>query len=1468
MARHNYKRVGSLRAGFLYQDLVAIETLINFYEDRDLYKWVQLEAEDSEFRSIEDVVACTPSGLYELTQVKFTVDPDDSANQLSWKWLTEKKKGNKKSLLEKWAPTTLRHKEDGTLARAALKTDRVPDAAFRKCLRDGKVDYSMLAEEVKARVEEQVGSHDETISFFESFEFIHSLPRLNDLEDNLWQRIASDTDEGGWHKFRNRVQLWSTEKGQPVPDGKIRYIHLRQVFSIERSRPIPQDFRVPSDYSVPDERFDKAFLAKICNSDGVAVLWGPPGSGKSTYLSHFVARIDRKKVVCVRHHYFLSLTDRSVSRYHYHAIDQSLRHQLEEAVTDLDSSGRSLEDLLETVACQLRAEKRRLIVIIDGLDHVWRDQRGREDMEMLFDSLFPLPSNVSLVVGTQKIASAYLPKRLLKVLPTEHWTELPLMTQAAVHSWLRIQDKNGRLNLKTVGQQRKGRVFGAVARAFHKKTNGLPLHLIYSFEEIVNAGGAVAAEDVEALPACPTGDIRDYYQSLWDKVNAKAQSILHVLAGLEFGPPLIAMRECFGNSGESILAIASIEHLLDRREMEVRPFHGSLFAFVRDRPDHEVNFRTHASDVLSWLETCAPEYWRWAWLWITKAQLGNSSDLLNGPDREWAIRSLVEGYPIDQITAILDHAERVAFDVFDLPRLLSLRSLKERTIYGPTFQTNEWPLFREVGVSLSRDPDVETVLRAELHKAPVGLLPFIVGSSDENLRNQLAQDATDELIRRATQYDVEMDGYDRRSELAHAIAAVTAKTETENFSRVVALAKKNTHASNALIATYCRASLLASNFENVFAAGKYHASPRIDRDVLAALCLEGLAPSSIPKLRALTHPAIRCFALLKGGGAKRTRTKKDLSRLFGEDVGPDPTFAHETRFAVYEAFFSALAAGLVRGNAIGWSKIPKEAQATWLSQAVRALEQLAGYIAKQWHTSGRWPSLLETYEVFDLHPPTSSSSVERRSFNAVRLALRDAAVDLCTIAIGLDANALIDASELHAVSASPFWLDELWLEEFSERRLPLHSKEAARVIVQRAGAYFDSKIIEFNDRATGAVKLAMFATDNGLAHLARRELRRAIGCLLGYGWHKDLFALEVLMSLEFLAERDDFDARKSILDLSGEFEAITKYTDGDETEYAREHHYKAITKYFPERVSACYAHLIRNEDWRYAEVLATAIAESDQVESRVGLALLESYINPAEVRTMEAANWACRPYTKTALEIVNRKIGRTVETPPKNEDKSGTRRLDNGYEGVASPNTEPPPPEPVEFPPEKFNGYLSAIQNVSSFDYRRRLVKDWLKYWGATGRVKEAISEFEAAFSDSSFSGGFDSDLENALDTVFEIVLKTQGRSSAFPWLIRAHVNHWGWMRWYASDAEAQTRFREVAKHYLARWEEFIRKTAKPRFPVGATTNGIDVGRSRLVSFLVEVGQQRLARDYALEMARIFQEELKGQPIERPEWSK
>ena len=174
-----------------------------------------------------------------------------------------------------------------------------------------------------------------------------------------------------------------------------------------------------------------------------------------------------------------------------------------------------------------------------------------------------------------------------------------------------------------------------------------------------------------------------------------------------------------------------------------------------------------------------------------QSTLGDPSDLLAMPSREWAISSLVAGFPIEQLITILDHAERAAFEKFNLPRLLSLRLLKQRASNGPAFQTDQWPLFQEVAVSLSDDPNVEILLRTELHRAQAGVIPFIVRNADESTRAHLAREAIAELNRRITRpRDNWTESSDQQSELAHAIAAVVANTKTEHTRRLVTFAKR------------------------------------------------------------------------------------------------------------------------------------------------------------------------------------------------------------------------------------------------------------------------------------------------------------------------------------------------------------------------------------------------------------------------------------------------------------------------------------------------------------------------------------------------------------------------------------------------------------------------------------------------------------------------------------------------------
>ena len=1468
MANHDFTRSGVLRGGFQYQDLVAIEILIDYYADANLYDWVQLDAEDSEYQSIDDVVARRPDKRYELTQVKFAADPDSRASKLSWTWLT-KRNGARRSLLQKWSKTTLQHARAEKLEKAVLKTDRIPDDEFARCLDlDGRrVIYGRLTTDVRSTVDEHVGSSNDARLFFESFEFEHSKPRLDDLKNQLWSRVAPHTDSGGWATFRLRVQSWSTHKNRPGPDGKIRYAHLRQAFAVQRGSPIPQDFQIPDSYRIPDQGFHEAFFQEICGSDGITVLWGPPGRGKSTYLSHCVSAIDRARAVCIRHHYFMSVKDRYEYRFSYHAIVQSLVHQLQQSIPELTSSSQlPLGQLLQSAADRLKVEGRRLIVIVDGLDHVWRDNRDQEVMELLFESLVPVQENVRLVVGTQKIDSAHLPSKLVSAIPHEQWTELPSMSLAAVNGWITFQDKADKLNLTVPKWQTREQAVGRAAIAFHEVTQGLPLHLIYSFETLAHSGDAATEENIAALPACPTGDIQDYYRALWERIGANAQAILHVLAGLRFGPPPFALSHCFRRNG-SLEAMNEIAHLLDYRETEVQPFHSSLFAFVRELSDHEQLFREHVVDTVNWLEKEAPDVWRWAWLWITKAQLGHASELLAGPDRDWAIRSLVCGFPIEQIVNILNHSETVALDALDLPRLLSLRSLKTRAINGPEYQTHDWPLFLEVAASLSEDPFLLRLLRSRLGNAPASFLPYMVRSADRLDRPELAREAISELKRRIARTLGDAAGTigDEHALVAD-IVAVAANNLLEDPDRVIAYALQASGSdAESLIDRYAREALLASNFDHLFTVAERNSGWRADRDVLAALCCEGLAPSAKPKLKANSHPAVRCLALLHGEEANASQTERDLSHLFVDADPPAPEKEWAVQATVYEMFFSALSEALSGKVGAGWSTMPADAEESWLGKAVRAMEQLADHIALEWKQSEHWPTLGEFYRRIDLNPPVSNSYDEKRALRNVRFAIRDIAVDIATIAKGLDSNALIDASDIRAVVESAYWDDELWLWGLADRRLPFrtHTKSAAQAYLERVGDLLDNTITRFGERSTFAAQLAFFAFDHGLSALAKKELRRAIGCVLGYGSYEDPFALEVLESLDLLANRGDAKARETLLKLAGEFEALTTCTEED-IGRPRERYYKAVFAQYQEKIPACYTQLIRGGEWYFAELLALEIVNIRGLESGAGRALLKSYILPSEIQAMEETDRSTRPHLNKALASVYQKTGRLHDTT---RARNGNRLAVSGDSNASVTKSEgmvSTGPAPAEYPPDALEDFLKAIADIRGYIASGQLVTAWLRHWENAGRAEAALSSLDALVSRKGHYFG----LEAAMDTAFQIALTNQGRSKAFPWLVRAQIANGGWKRWYSSGEAAKVRFQQVSKHYPDRWQEFIRHSAMSLYPSRIEEGAGVVGQFRLVEFLVEVGQMDAARDCALELARIFEEEFSDQPIRSPEWSK
>ena len=836
--------------------------------------------------------------------------------------------------------------------------------------------------------------------------------------------------------------------------------------------------------------------------------------------------------------------------------------------------------------------------------------------------------------------------------------------------------------------------------------------------------------------------------------------------------------------------------------------------------------------------------------------------MLESPSREWAIESLVRGYPIEQLIAILECAEKQAFEILDLPRLLRLRSLKIRALDGPEFQTVEWPSFIEASVTMSKDSDAVGVLRADMYAAPHEIFPFIIASTPESGRSEIVRVVINELNRRVSlRRNAISSGEDSPTELAHTIVSVLASSQDGSVARAMEYVQRLPE-SESFIATYARTAIVAGHFQAVLEVAKHWSGRSIDRDVLASLCFEGISPSTQPMLKARAHPALRCLDLLSGGKSRRARTKRALDHIFNVRDGGDFVFSEETKNTLYEIFFATLGVGLSGGKSVGWCRIPPNAEGTWLNSAVRALESLAADFAEKWSMESRWPSLARMYDRLNLQIPDTGSRFDERCLIAFRLALADIAIDLCTMGRFLDPKASISARDLEAVAASPFWLDMLWLDAFTVRRLLIHERTAAKVLCERIDVHMESTIIEFNERTDTATKLAMFAMEHGLVVDAQNALRRAAGCLLGYGWRKDTFASEILVALDLLMQRGEVEAREAVLKLAGAYEAITRYTDGDHTTDIRAEYYRTIVNHFPEHVPACYAELIQGEHWRFADAVAIAFATSNHVRSRSGRALLQTYISPPEISSVQASNVLEDQERTSILSVIERRTGR-VDLSSTQDGKQTWTSVDDGDEDDRENDTSRGPlPRLEEYPPGRLRELLEAMQDMNVYVDRGNLVSMWLRYWEATGRMDRALVDLENVYSETRYR----LHLREALHVAFEMSLMSEGRSKAFPWLVRAHVANAGWDGWLEPSSEARTRIDALAHHYPDRWQEFVKGTAKPLFATGAHRNGIAIGLSRFVYMLLEVGELQIAKAYALAMAQVFDEEVADQPVRTPEW--
>jgi NACHT domain len=1451
------KRAAITRIGFEYQDLIGIEVLINFFRDPGLYQWVELESEDREVGSLDDVVAARKDGSFDYVQVKFTADPNKYA--LDWDWLLERKVHGT-SRLRKWATSLSKLVTSGAVHIAELRTNRRPDAEFASALDQNRIQLSRLSAERRKAVQMELGGSEEAKAFFKAFIFRHSeTPDVDGLERRLKSKIIpADTTIEGWQLLRVQVRRWATQKNQPEPDGRIRHSHLVQFITKKQPRPIPQNFIVPSVYAIPNLKFHERFLKRTTNGrSSISVLWGTPGRGKSTYLSFLVRALTKERLPVIRHHYFLSLDDTTSDRISFSDVAQSLMSQMaarcSEAIKGQEETPNYLRRWIKACGDFYAKKGKKFYVVIDGLDHVWREQLNTDQMNHLFNYLLPCPKNVVLLVGTQRVADEQLPSRLLRHARPSSWIEIPPMDERAVDEWIRGQYRARRLPLgkQYLNKDDRKDELDKTSGAFFKISRGNPLHLIYSFEALIRRGAPVVTDEIELLPRCPDGDIRRYYRSLWGRLQPQGRQVLHLIAGAEFRWPPEGLRQCGGSIDE-------VDHLLDHRRTGIVPFHGSIVAYVREQSDHDNAFRALLPRVIHWLQRYAPEFLRWGWLWIAKARNGDERDLLTKTTGTWVIESLASGRPDSQIVAILKEAEKRAFAKRDYCRTIEVRSLKHRVQNGPEFQMHRYPEFIELGIRASENRQQLLNMADEINSLPDEHVVALARSLPSELMEDIGGECEDELRRRVNLWlTLRHRSSSDFVSLVHRWFEVLAQYGRVDVKRVLRFIE-GFHDGDGVFRSLLECLVGRSLLEPLLAllsllkSGKHkHWHEWTEDAVVRVAAIEGVdLRTRITPAQFGASPLLSCWLILNGQQCPLIQgVRYDPALLMRDRHEYGSNINLETFF--HSFFFSALA--LCRTALGNFSFVlpgVDESKVGWMKGALDALRSTAKGIAE-----GSLPTSFGTpfMQTQGLEPVRGRRTTEADStqYWSFKVALRQIAIDLHLLSTRPEGSAKIAVDDFATARSSPHWDDIAWLTDNLKNRFLLLERKSAKDLLKDLSTKESGQITAFNERAERWVELGLFALLYDILG-ARDFAHRAAGCVVGYGYHKDPYVYDVLDAIEQIHQAGIAQALPLLKKVAPIVEQIGEFTDGDDVGTSRTELIDLIAQMSPNRLADCYAHHIRADEWTLAAHTLQTHTKLLNFDDPVSCALVGTFLTRDELLILSKLRDEGRSGAGDAFTRQERFVGGV----PLDHDHERTDSTDD----FARQGT---PPDVTKFAPSRFCDLVDRLSDHRlGYRHQNEALIKWLHHWKDRKKGAEALKSIDAFFAktERTFVA------EGILDEAFLVSLAVQGKKAAYKWLVRAHIVRHGWQSYWTSSKEIEQRLEWAAKYYKDRWREFIADTSKQEPFWERRDYGFSMGLRYLVRFLILVDQKSVAAKYCKTLVEILVDELDDQPIAEVPW--
>jgi len=1381
------------------------------------YQWARVEADEAGL--LDDVIALRTDGSLIARQVKFSTDPESEGDAWTWQTLLKKRKGKTEelpSLLEKWASSLEQLRKAGPIREASVFSNRKASLELQTTLLpNGLIDFDRIANpDISDEVIRRLGGEARARSFFTEFHFFVDRPGIDLLEDSLRRRFyALGGKEQGWLNLKDGLRSWIRNRNQPPPDGAITLGAVRSAAQWYQLQSLPQQFEIPTDFVLPSQDFHRAFVRDLLAlRQGCVVLTASPGVGKSTYLSFLHDQLAEQRIPVIRHHYFLSLSDRTVGRLDHHRVAESLMRDIQgnyaEALGELGTKNPDPVELnrwIEAIGQHFAERGDSLIAIIDGLDHVWREQGSIDELNKLFEHLLPTPDGVVILLGMQPVDETQLPSRLIHSAPRGQWKELPLLDRHVVKQWLQAHE--GELGLPQEQHARES-LLDRLADIFYGKSQGHPLHLRYTLKALQEQDVPVTEENINRLPGCPHQDITEYYKDLWFKLPEEGREILHLFAACPFPWPPRGITETLDPQRARLPqvnnALRLVKHLMVQDALGLRPFHSSIPVFIRDQPDHSVYSQRVKQGALEWLRTAAPDYWRWAYAWWLAADLGNDQPLINGPTRRWAVEAITKRFPRQEASVILAQSGWTALQHKDLPRCVEVGLLRD--YFESAYEHRSEILDKLLYPQLILEED--SYIRARLLSNIVLLTETeltLLAENESSRGNQSAVHACrSEVIRLLKEYRSSYRGEisDYKSSRMEAVMKMAALGNDIDPAKVFAyiIQYRRYGWSHRAFETFSQSLRTLRNVSPLRKILKMEMTALERSHVLKHAVLLALEEElDLNQEICLAEHGFDPFAAIYAVLHKVTKFKREEIRLPSAQLLSLKEYEHYShRGAIedvfYTVFFCLLGNHLLQEAQRNKEWLRELGDDSWPRSFLRQLDAIASELAPLL-LSGDAPSFGWFYgQVKRFDKPTwpKDRDVYEYAISAQR-AIDHIGLDIMILAKAVGKNLEIVREDLELAFSSSYCHPWDWMDVYVARRRKSLVEETLEWLLQEQAESLGRSIELFSGRASKYTTLASLAALHGLGTAAGYYIREAASNLISYGDHKDVLLFGALEIVETCHKANLPEARQWLLQLAPAIARVENFTDGDETGSLPRVLADVLAEVAPDLLPPYYEWLCGGEDYYDALSAFHAFLRTADLSDEINQALARTALDDESLAILVERVMEEGPGAKAALLSMCQLLGQ------KSIDRIKAKKVPD--KPIAEDRTfEEGLPRPGDYPPDRLVDYLSAAEG--SYLFRREgYVKRWLEFWRSANRGEEAFSSIEKEVGRGVELGNY--------DALFDLALSLYGRDRAYPWLVKAHIRGYGWDRYFSSREQALRRWQMVKEHYPDQWLGFIRDTMR-----------------------------------------------------------